>query len=61
MTEVIQVIVSFPPRLDAIRDYAIRLAQGLPTLGTRSASLTAEAGDDGAPTCRLAVFRRDPW
>lgn len=54
MPAVAHLIVSLPPGVDGIRDYAVRLAEGLRTLGIESEFLAARG--DGPCTARLNGF-----
>jgi hypothetical protein len=54
MPAVAHLIVSLPPGIDGIRDYAVRLAEGLRTLGIESEFLAARG--DGPRTARLNGF-----
>lgn len=51
---IVQVIISLPPRVDGIRAYAVRLAEGLYALGIDSEFLASRC--DGPPTVRLNGF-----
>jgi hypothetical protein len=54
MPAVAHLIVSLPPGVDGIRDYAVRLAEGLHALGIQSEFLAARG--DGPRTVRLNGF-----
>jgi hypothetical protein len=48
MQSITQVVVSLPPRIDGIRDYALRLAEGLRAIGMASSFLAAHSD---SPDC----------
>jgi hypothetical protein len=59
MRSIAQIVVSLPPQVDGIRDYALRLAEGLRAIGLASDFLAAHR--DAADCLRLDGFLVRPF